>query len=249
MNGILAIQRLTAVVLALIIPFAVTACGDDDGTGPGDDATGARLEGRVVVFDLGQASVRHHFLSSLDEPGVTVAVGSKSTITDADGRFLLEDIPIGDQVLGFSRDGATRTYLLSDVDRGEAFELDSIELRMDGISTQHTGTWEGTAGSVEPGSQGPIALTMILEKNGNVITGTATGGPPDNSTWSLEGTETGLAMEADFDLVSSADSCATGGELSGTFDADTLAGTFIEVNPPAGCGITPESGLFRVVKQ
>lgn len=223
-------------------------CGDDNGTEPGEALTGADLEGQVVEFEVGQASIQPDLLSSLDEPGVAVAIGPRSTVTDANGRFLLEDIPIGDQVVSFSRDGVTRTYLLADIDEGETFELDSIELQFDGVSTAHTGTWVGTGGSTEVGSQGQIALTMIIEKNGNTITGSAIGGSPDNSTWSLEGTETGLSLEAEFQLVTSADQCATGGTLDGSFTADTLSGTFIESDPPAACG-PPESGIFRLVKQ
>jgi hypothetical protein len=49
-------------------------------------------------------------------------------------------------------------------------------------------------------------------------------------------------------VVSTGSLCASGVTFAGTFAADTLSGTFVEVNPPAGCG-PPENGIFRVVKQ
>jgi hypothetical protein len=243
------VPRAARRALLFLLPLlALSACGDD-GTGPVENPTGATLRGRVVLFDLGNASIRTFELASLTEPGVTVSVGSKSTETDTDGRYEITDIPTGDQVVTFAKDGVSGTYLLIGIEEGELFELDGVEQVQGEISTSHTGTWVGTGGSIESGSQGQIDLVMVLEKNGNVITGTATGGSPDSSTWSIEGTETGLAMKADFLLLNSLDSCATGGELTGAFDADTLSGTFIEVDVPEGCGPEPESGTFRVVKQ
>ncbi len=89
---------------------------------------------------------------------------------------------------------------------------------------------------------------MILEQNGNSLTGTASVGSPDDSAWHISGTETGHSVDGSLMLVSSNSPCATGVTFEGTFVADTLSGTFIEVDPPAGCG-TPEPGIFRVVKQ
>ncbi len=233
------------VLLALLVG---SACGDD-GAGPVVNPTGATIRGRVVLFEPGQASVVPYSLAVLDEPGVTVTVGSKSTQTDAQGRFLLTDVRTGDQVLTLSKDGVSRTYLVANIEEGETFDIDGIEVLGGDVSTSHTGTWVGTGGSTEPGSQGQIAITMILEKNGNTVTGAIAGGAPDNSSWSIQdGTETGLSMEADFVVVVPGDECTSGGRLEGTFDADTLNGTFLEVNPPSGCG-PPESGMFRVVKQ
>jgi hypothetical protein len=64
----------------------------------------------------------------------------------------------------------------------------------------------------------------------------------------MSGTETGKKVDGAMTLVSSNSTCAAGATFTGTFVADTLSGTFVEVNPPAGCG-SPESGTFRVVKQ
>ena len=64
----------------------------------------------------------------------------------------------------------------------------------------------------------------------------------------LSGTETGKTVDGEMTLVSSNSTCAAGATFTGTFVADTLNGTFVEVKPPAGCG-SPESGTFRVVKE
>jgi hypothetical protein len=116
------------------------------------------------------------------------------------------------------------------------------------VSTAHTGTWVGTGGSDDPGSQGQIALTIVLQANGNVLSGTASIGAPDNTTWSLSGIEDGTGVTGSMSVVSTESECAAGGDFTGAFDADTLSATFIEVDPPAGCG-PPETGSFRVVKQ
>jgi hypothetical protein len=116
------------------------------------------------------------------------------------------------------------------------------------VKTKHTGTWVGTAGSSDPSSAGQIAFTMVIEANGNAITGIGQLAPPDSSTWEIDGKETGTTVDGDLKLLFSYSECATGGEFVGTFQADTLSGTFIEVDPPQDCGL-PESGTFRVVKQ
>jgi len=230
------------VLCSLLVLFG---CGDD-GTGPGQ--TGATLQGTVTVFDAAAPAVGLARVGSVATPGVLVSIGTKETETDANGDFALFDIPLDSQIVAFSKDGAVGRYTMIGIVTGATFTLDQIQFSGGQVSTAHTGTWVGTGGSTDPGSQGQIALTMILEANGNSLTGTASIGSPDNSVWSISGKETGTSVDGEMTVVSTDSSCASGGTFVGTFSADTLTGTFIEVNPPAGCG-TPESGIFRVVKQ
>jgi hypothetical protein len=232
---------------ALVLVFSLVAwygCGDDD-SGPQDEQTGTTLQGTVTVF---QAQVVRGGFELAATEGVTVAIGSKSTQTDADGRFALQDFGIGTQNLLFSRDAGTGTYVMSEIERGDAFVLDQIQISAGQVSTQHTGTWVGTGGSTDPGSQGQMALTMIITQNGNSLSGTASIGAPDNTSWNISGTETGHTADGSFTVTSTNSECASDGDFTGTFVADTLSGSFIEVDPPAGCG-PPEPGIFRVVKQ
>ncbi len=230
-------------------------CGDD-GTGTDEEQTGATLQGTVTVFDATSSAVLFAGMGSAQVPGVRVSIGTKETETDANGDFVIRDIPLGDRVVsfsqedavGFSQSTAAGTYFLTGIVAGATFTLDQVQVNGALVSTAHTGTWVGTGGSTDPGSQGQIALTMILEENGNSLTGTASVGSPDNSVWSVSGKETGTAVDGELTVVSSNSSCASGVSFEGTFSADTLSGTFVEVNPPAGCG-SPESGTFRVVKQ
>lgn len=239
--------------LVFVSSLLVSACGDG-GTGTEEEQTGAKLEGRIVLMGLAGAAE----LGS--EPGgsplsflaptsdVTVSIGSKSTKTDGGGSFVLNHIPLGNQTVLFSGSGITGSYGLNGVVEGSTFTLNGIEVSGGQVKTEHTGTWIGTAGSTDPGSQGQIAFTLVIAANGNVLSGTGTVAPPDNSVWTMSGTETGKKVDGEMTLVSSNSSCATGATFTGTFAADTLAGTFVEVNPPTGCG-SPESGEFRVVKQ
>ena len=238
-------------VSLLFVFLMLSGCGGDDDGGPQDDQTGATLQGTVTAFDAGQGarvSPAAASLASLAVPGVTVAIGSKSRVTDALGSFSFTDIPLGDRPVTLSKDGAMGTYLLADIESGEAFLLDEIQYSGGQVATKHTGTWVGTGGSSDPGSAGQIALTMVLEANGNSLTGTASVEPPDNTVWSIIGTETGSAVSGTMSVTSSDSECAAGVEFEGTFSGSTLSGTFVEVNPPAGCG-TPESGTFEVEKQ
>lgn len=211
-------------------------CGDG-GTSPEEEQTGATLEGQVVLIG-----------NSAQTGDVKVSIGKKSTRTSGNGSFTLNHIPLGTQPVSFSGSGASGSYTLSGVVEGSTFSFDEIQVSGGLVITKHTGTWVGTAGSTEPGSQGEIAFTLIIEANGNALTGTGSVAPPDASIWSMTGKETGRTVEGEMTLVSSNSACATGATITGTFVADTLSGDFLEVNPPAGCG-TPESGKFRVVKQ
>ena len=224
----------------------VTACGDDD-TSPEDEQTGASLQGTVIAFDAGQAVVLQGRLAAFGTPGVRVSIGSKSVETDASGAFNINHIAVGDQSVTFSKDEATGVYLLRDIDPGEAFLLDQVQYSGGQVMTKHTGTWVGTADSNDPDSQALIDVEMVIGGSGNSLTGTANASP-ETGTWTLDGTETGFAMEGTLTLVVSESDCSADMWIEGTFVADTLTGTFTEVDPPAGCGPV-ESGPFRLVKQ
>jgi hypothetical protein len=232
-------RRAAAFTLALAL---CVGCGDDNG--PEEEQTGTSIQGTVTAF---QAQVVNGGFALASIEGVTVTIGSKSTETDGNGDYLLRDFPIGTQNVQFSRDGGTGILVLSEIERGDAFAFE-VEVNGGQVSTQHTGTWVGTGGSTDPGSQGQVALTMIIAQNGNALTGTASIGDPDNTSWNISGTETGHSADGHLTVTSTNSQCAAGGDFEGTFVADTLSGTFIEVDPPAGCG-TPEPGSFRVVKQ
>jgi hypothetical protein len=178
---------------------------------------------------------------------VSVSIGKRKTTTDASGSFLINNIPLGDNAVTFSGSGLSAAYALAGVETGMTILLDNIQINGSQVQTKHTGTWVGTAGSTEQGSQGQIAFTLTIAANGNALSGTGSVPPPDNSVWSMSGTETGQAVSGKMTLVSTSSSCATGADISGTFLADTLSGTFIESDSIPGCG-SPESGIFRVVK-
>ena len=148
----------------------------------------------------------------------------------------------------FSGSGIVGSYTVNGVEENTTFELNGVQVNNGLVTTEHTGTWVGTAGTSEPGSQGQIAFTLIIAANGNLLSGTASVAPPDASVWTMAGFENGTQVSGVMALVSTNSSCATGGTFTGTFSADTLSGDFTEVNPPPGCG-DPESGTFRVVKQ
>jgi len=236
-------RRVLTLFLAVAVGFA---CGDDD-NGPDDEQTGTVLQGTVVEF---QAQVVPGGFALAATEGVTVAIGSKSTQTDANGDFTVRDFPVGTQSVQFSRDGGSGTYTLRDIERGDAFLLNLISVSAGNVSSQHTGTWVGTGGSSDSTSQGQVALTMIIAQNGNDLTGTASIGAPDNTSWNITGTETGHTLDdAHLSVTSTNSTCAAGAELlDATFVGDTLSGTFIEEDVPQDCGL-PESGFFRVVKQ
>jgi hypothetical protein len=230
----------------LLTLLVCIGCGDDNG--PEDEQTGTTLQGTVTAF---QAQVVAGGFELAATEGVTVAIGSKSTETDANGGFTLRDFGVGTQNVLFSRDGGSGTYVLSEIERGESFLLDQIQFSGGQITTQHTGTWVGTGGSTDSTSQGQVALTMIISQNGNALTGTASIGEPDNSSWNISGTETGHSVDGHLTVTSTNSQCASDGDFEGTFVADTLSGTFIEVDPPTepeDCG-PAEPGIFRVVKQ
>jgi hypothetical protein len=232
-----------------------SGCGDD-GTGV-EDQTGATLQGQIVVMgveagaELGlqDASALGSILTiAAPTSDVSVTIGGKSTRTDASGSFVLNNIPLGNQTVVFSGSGITGSYSLDDVVENEVYALNGVRVAGGLVKTSHTGTWLGTAGSTQAGSHGQIAFTLTIAANGNALSGSGSIEVEDTTYWSMSGTETGRKVDGTMTLLSTNSACATGGTFIGTFSADTLSGTFVEVNPPAGCG-TPESGTFRVVKQ
>lgn len=249
-------ERCSSFPVLLLVGLMASGCGD--GSTDVEEGSGATLRGTVVLFQPLNASVpAAGSVGSVRAPtpplpastdGVEVRVGGNATTTDAGGGFTLRDLPLGDQAVRFTKDGSTGTYSLEGIEANESFVLDGIVVSGAEVATEHTGTWVGTGGSTDPGSQGQIALTMVIQASGNAITGTAFVPPPDSTTWSFSGTEDGTGVEVTFSVLATKSECAAGGELLGVFSADTLSGTFVEVNPPAGCG-SPENGIFRVVKQ
>ena len=230
----------------LLTLLVCVGCGDDNG--PEEEQTGTSIQGTVTAF---QAQVVGGGFALAATEGVTVTIGSKSTETDVNGDYLLRDFPIGTQNVLFSRDGGTGTLILSEIEPGDAFAFD-VEVNGGQVSTQHTGTWVGTGGSTDSTSHGQVALTMIIAQNGNELTGTASiDAGVDTTSWNISGTETGHSADGRLTVTTTNSLCAANGDFEGTFVADTLSGTFIEVDPPTepeDCG-PPEPGIFRVVKQ
>jgi hypothetical protein len=254
-------RRTAALAVAVVL---ATGCGDD-GTGSEGDRTGATLLGNLIQFG-GAADLEMPTPALASEDGldvflepisdVKVQVGNKSTRTGGNGSFTLNDIPVGDQVVTFSGSGIAADYSLNGIEEGSTFLLDEIQVNGSQVQTKHTGTWVGTGGSSassDPGTQGQIAFTLIIDQNGNKLSGTGTLGPPDNSVWTMDGTENGMTVVGTMELVSSESPCATGGSFTGTFQADTLSADFVEIHPAGGlpgiCGTEVHSGTFRVVKQ
>ncbi len=157
-------------------------------------------------------------------------------------------MPLGDPTVAFSGSGINGSYNWTGVEENTVLQMNGVQVNSGQVTTEHTGTWVGTAGSTAQGSQGEIAFTLIIAANGNALSGTASVAAPDNSIWTMTGTETGTSVEGDMLFVSSNSPCAVGAEFTGTFYADTLKGDFTEVNPPSECGAA-ESGVFTVVKQ
>jgi len=236
-----------ALLLALLI---CVGCGDDD-NGPDDEQTGTVLQGTVIEF---QAQVVPGGFALAATEGVNVSIGSKSTQTDAAGNFTLRDFQVGSQNVDFSRDGGGGTLVLADVEPGDEYDfLFSIE--GGNVSTQHTGTWVGPGGSTDSTSMGLVEITMIIAQNGNTLTGTASIAEHDTTSWHIAGTENGHNATGTLEVVTSTSICASDGWFQGTFQADTLDATFVEVRPSdwtaeqiAECG-PEESGVFTVIKQ
>lgn len=238
------------VIFLLLALVSAYGCGDDD-NGPEEQQTGTVLQGTVTSF---QAHVVPSGFALAATEGVRVEIGSKSTVTDAEGNFVVRDFPISTQDVDFSRDGAGGTLVLYDVEPGDEYEF-LFSINGGQVSTQHTGTWVGSGGSTDPGSQGPVALTMIIAQNGNALSGTASIPPPDNTSWNISGTENGYSVKGAFTVTTTNSECASDGEFTGVFSAGTLDATFTEVRGPdwtdeqeAACGPV-ESGVFTVVKQ
>ena len=232
----------------LLVALAALACGDDD-NGPDDQQTGTVLQGTVVEF---QAQVVPGDFALAATEGVRVAIGSKSTETDANGNFTLRDFQVGNQNLDFSLDQDVARLVLTDVERGDEYDF-LFSINGGNVSTQHTGTWVGQGGSDESAA---VTITMIIAQNGNALSGTASIPPPDNTSWNISGTETGFSVDdGTFTVTTTNSFCASDGEFQGVFTADTLDATFVEVRGPdwtaeqeTECGPV-ETGAFTLIKQ
>jgi hypothetical protein len=238
--GITNTLRTFALLIAIALGFLTIVSTGGGGGGVVD--SGATLEGNVI--------------STVD---IKVSIGEQTVTTDEQGNFKIENIPVGDNVVRFESVPTGELTIQADEDinaeyrlivkEPETIILRDIEINGEEVVTEHTGTWTGTAGSNDPGSDGQLAFTMYILANGNLISGTGVLlGGTDNSVWEVEGTETGVEITGEFHLISSNSSCATGGTFDGTFSGVTIYADFIEVDPPDGCG-DPESGSFTLEKE
>jgi len=242
------------VCVALCLIFLSCGGGGDSNTvAPNADATGATLQGNVISISDTSSQMAAVSENGRSIAGIKVSLGEMTVLTDEQGAFHIEDIPIGDQVIRFND---IADYFAKAIEKLETLTLRNLQINGDEVATEHTGIWMGTGGSTDSNSQGPIDLTMIIEKNGNSITGTMLGGEPDNSVWEINGTENGTTINGTFTLISSGSECATGGTFDGDFSGNTLSGTFDEVfsesDPlPDECTENyeyPEHGTFTVTK-
>ena len=177
----------------LVLTLSGTGCGDG-GTGIEEEETGATLQGQIVLMGLPGAAAARPRVGALDAgplqllsaptSDVSVSIGGKSTRSDAGGFFVLHDIPLGDQAVVFSGSGITGSYSLNEIVENVIFILNDIQVADGLVKTAHTGTWVGTAGSSQPGSQGQIAFTLIIAANGNALSGTGRVEAQDTSQWS-----------------------------------------------------------------
>jgi hypothetical protein len=241
------------VLLVLALSIAICSCGSD-----GSDTTADKSE-QGAVLKGNVASVTTASMEVEDVGGLAVSIGELTTTTDQQGNFQIDNIPTGDHVVIFENVPAANLTAQAEADvsaeyslvvkEPETITLRDIEINGDEVVTEHTGTWSGTAGSDDPSSDGQLAFTMYIVANGNSITGTGRLlGGSDNSVWDVTGIETGTEISGEFNLVSSDSECATGGTFEGTFSGNTISATFVEVNPPAGCG-DPEQGSFYLEKE
>lgn len=236
--------RMSKTFTFMVVWLLVCSCGGDGGDSSSNSVgTGSTLHGNIK-------SVAVPSIQIAEVGGLTISIGDLVATTDEEGNFMIENIPTGDQTVQFEGKGISAFYDLIDIEEKQSFVLRDVEIDGDQVLTEHTGTWTGTAGSTDPGgSDGQIAFTMEIEANGNEIKGTGMlVGSPDNSIWSVEGTETGIKIKGRFELESSASECATGATFEGIFDGNTIDGSFTEMDPPDGCG-DPESGTFTLEKE
>ena len=154
---------------------------------------GGRYEPVVPIVPNAASAAITADLGMFSEPvsGVSVAVAGNSTTTDANGNFVLTGLPLGNQTVVFSGSGIRATYALQGVEQDSVFDLWSVQVNGSNVTTEHTGTWVGTAGSDDPNSAGQIAFTLTIAANGNALSGTGTLAPPDASVWTMTGLENG----------------------------------------------------------
>lgn len=155
------------------------ACGGD-GTGIEIEQTGVTLQGQVVqvgnqasadVWSPDGSSGSASQLAFAPVSGVSVTVGSQSTETDQNGDFSIPNVPLEDFTAVFSGSGITGPYNWTDFEGNTVLQMNGVQLESGTVATEHTGTWVGTGGSTDPGSQGQIAFTLIIAANGNARQG------------------------------------------------------------------------------
>ena len=218
----------TLILVGSLLIFAIPSCGGSSGGGGG--GTGATLTGTVASFS---ASV------NAAVGGVTVSIGSLSTTSGSDGSFTLSNIPTGDQTVVFADGGSSANYALEGVANDETFTLNTVMVDGTQITTEHTGTWEGTIYSSDIGMTLP--LTMTIGANTNAFTGTANNNMGD--VWTLVGTENGTSVSGRATVVEGP--CVPDyGDFTGTFADGTLSGTY--TSPGGTCN--PSDGTWELTK-
>jgi len=248
-------------VVAAVSLFAA-ACGGGGSSPTSPNAgpvSGATLTGQIVSFDplAWRPAEPRGFLAALLDfacptahaavPGVNVSVGGVSTTTDSAGRFTLPNVPTGDQIVTFAQGSSSATYALQGVEANETFVLNGTSIAGPTVTTEHTGSWVGTATSNGSGRTGGHPVTLGIAANGNIVEGTV----DIDHGWeviSWSGTENGTSVSGSYRTVSSGAGCAgEEGTFSGSFDGSTVSGTWRETKTVPGCELT--EGTFSLSKQ
>lgn len=239
--------------------LCAAGCGGGGSTPTSPEAApglGATLTGRIVSFTVAwRKPAPTGLLAALVDLalptahaavlGVTVSVGGVSTTTDAAGRFSLANIPTGDQVVTFTQGSSSATYSLQGVEPNETFALDGTSITGPTVTTEHTGSWAGTA--TTDGDPRTVSLTLEIAANGNAIEGTL----DIDDGWeviSWSGTENGTSASGTFRTVASTAGCSgEEGTFEGSFDGSTMRGTWRETKTVGDCQLN--QGTFTLNKQ
>lgn len=87
--------------LPLLFILVCFSCGKDDSVPTPDPITSSDITGSVILYDEG--------ISQLSGDGMTITVEGtsplKSGISDANGKFIISDVPFGTYTLNFSKTG------------------------------------------------------------------------------------------------------------------------------------------------
>ncbi len=240
-------MSIRTLIAAILLLSSVAACGGSSGGGGG--GTGATLTGTVASFTASLDVEKKSFFARLKDlilpqadaavAGVTVSIGSLSTTSGADGSFTLSDIPTGNQTVVFAEGGSSANYALEGVAENETFTLSTVQVDGTVITTEHTGTWEGTIYSSDIAMTLP--LTMTIGANTNAFTGQANNNMGD--VWDLVGTENGTSVSGRATVVEGP--CVGDyGDFTGTFNGDMLSGTY--TSPGGVCN--PSDGTWELTK-